>query len=95
MLRLSYPLVVPDGSTCSLILRGTVMTGDCGMEAGDWRFVEWKLRISILFVSFGCGDISRYGNSSAFQAVVGCCAFVRRSMTYGYECYCLSGNMRQ
>ncbi|GEM_PF-6920121 len=34
MLRLSYPLVVPDGSTCSLILMGTVMTGDCGMEAG-------------------------------------------------------------
>ena len=34
------------------------------------------------------------GKSSAFQAAYGCCIFVRRSSTCGYEGYCLSGKSK-
>jgi hypothetical protein len=43
-------------------------------------------------VVFADADIYRCSNNrSAFQAAYGCCIFVRRSVTCGYEGYCLSG----
>ena len=63
------------------------------LEAGEMEITNYQLPTSILLVFFRRRRYSLCNcNSSAFQAVSGCCVFARRSMTCGYECFCLSGN---
>jgi hypothetical protein len=72
-------------------------TGRCYDVMKNWEFKKLEMRILnykfsfCLFFLVGVDIRLCNCNRSAFQAAYGCCIFVRRSVTRGYQGYCLSG----